>query len=371
MNQTQIPFVDLKAQYELLKPEIDQAIQSVIRDSAFIGGKYVTNFEANFAKKLDVAHAIGVANGTDAIYLPLKMLGIGAGDEVIVPANSWISTSETVTQTGAKPVFVDIDPDYYHMDPAKIESKITKKTKAVIPVHLYGQSADIKAIKTICDKHGLFLIEDCAQSHFAEFEGKKTGTFGNAAAFSFYPGKNLGAYGDGGLVATNDEKLARNIRTYANHGSVKKHEHEIEGVNSRLDGIQAAILSVKLNYIDEWNKKRTRSALFYNAFLGKIPDVITPKIRQNATHIFHLYVIRTKKRNELQKFLTDAGIETGLHYPVALPFMKAYQYLGHQPKDFPVSYQYQNEILSLPVFPELSEATIAQIVEQVKKFFAR
>jgi len=366
-----IPFVDLKSQYEFLKPEIDRAIQSVIGDAAFIGGKYVSLFEKAFAEKLGIKNCVSVANGTDAIYIALKMLGIGQGDEVITVANSWISTSETITQTGARPVFVDIDPDFYHIDPSKIEQKITKHTKAILPVHLYGQPTDLKVIRAICDRHKLHLIEDCAQAHFAEFEGKKVGTFGTAATFSFYPGKNLGAYGDGGAIVTNDDELAKKIRMYANHGSLTKHNHEMEGINSRLDGLQAAILSVKLNYIDDWNKKRYRSGLFYNAFLKNIPEVVTPKLRANASHIFHLYVIRTKKRDELQKFLKEKGIETGLHYPTALPFMKAYQYLKHQPEDFPVAYQCQSEILSLPMFPELSEATIVQIVEQIKKFFSR
>jgi len=363
-----IPSVDLKAQYQTIKPEIDAAIQDVIHETAFIRGKYVEKFESGYAKKYNVNHCIGVANGTDAIFITLKMLGIKHGDEVITTANSWIATSETITLTGAKPVFVDIERDYYTIDFLKIEEKITSKTKAVLPVHLYGQPADIAAIKIICDEHDLRLIEDCAQAHFAEFNGKKAGTFGDAGTFSFYPGKNLGAYGDAGAIITDDDALAEKIRRFANHGSLKKHDHEFEGMNSRLDGIQAAVLSVKLNYIDEWNTKRFRNALHYTKLLDEIEGITTPKIRKNSSHIFHQYVIRTKNRDDLAAFLRKNGIETGIHYPVALPFLKAYDYLGHKPVDFPVAYQYQQEILSLPMYPELTNEQIKYIVECITQF---
>lgn len=358
-----IPLVDLKSQYLSIKPEIDTAIQDVIDETAFIRGKYVEKFESEYAKKYGVKHCIGVANGTDAIFITLKMLGIGQGDEVITTASSWIATSETITLTGAKPVFVDIEKDYYTIDPSKIEDKITSKTKAILPVHLYGQPANITAIKKICNEHDLHLVEDCAQAHFAEFNRKKAGTFGDAGTFSFYPGKNLGAYGDAGAIITDDDALAGKMRRFANHGSLKKHDHEFEGINSRLDGLQAAVLSVKLKYIDEWNKKRFQNALQYTKLLGEIDGITTPKIRQNSSHIFHQYVIRTKKRDELAAFLRKNGIETGIHYPVALPFLKAYQYLGHTTVDFPVAYEYQNEILSLPMFPELNR----QMIEHISK----
>ena len=240
-----VPFVDLKAQYRSLKPEIDAAIQSVIDNTAFIGGSHVEAFEKAYASKLGLKHCVSCANGTDAIYIALKALGVGPGDEVITVANSWISTSETITQAGARPVFVDIDR-YFHLQPAGIEAKITRRTKAVIPVHLYGQPAAIDEVKSVCDAHGLPLIEDCAQSHFATFGGRNTGTFGLAGTFSFYPGKNLGAYGDAGALVTDDDDFARRARLYANHGSLRKHIHEIEGINSRLDAIQAAVLTVKL-----------------------------------------------------------------------------------------------------------------------------
>jgi dTDP-4-amino-4,6-dideoxygalactose transaminase len=363
-----VPFVDLKAQYQLLKGEIDAAIQSVINKTAFVGGPHVQDFEIAFAEKYGVKHCISCANGTDAIYITLKALGIGPGDEVITVANSWISTSETISQAGARPVFVDIDPDYYHIDPQRIEEKISAKTKAIIPVHLFGQPASIDKIKAICDKHGLFLIEDCAQAHFATYKGRKVGTFGIAGTFSFYPGKNLGAYGDAGAIITNDDGVAAKARMFANHGSLRKHQHDMEGINSRMDGIQAAILSVKLRYIDEWNLARNKNALVYNRLLSGIDQIQTPKSREKSFHIFHLYVVRSEKRDELANSLKSKGIDTGIHYPTALPFMPAYGYLGHKPSDFPIAYKIQNEILSLPMFPELDYEQINYVVGSIKEF---
>ncbi|WP_406656584.1 DegT/DnrJ/EryC1/StrS family aminotransferase [Methanolobus sp. ZRKC2] len=364
-----VPFVDLKRQYLSIKPEINNAIESVIEDTAFVRGKYVTDFENAYAEKYGVNHCISVANGTDAIYITLKALGIGLGDEVITVANSWISTSETITQAGAKVVFVDIEPDYFTIDVSKIEEKITSKTKAIILVHLYGQPAEIDTIKDICDKHSFYLIEDCAQAHFASYKNQKVGTFGIAGTFSFYPGKNLGAYGDAGAIITNNGELADKMRMFANHGSLKKHKHQIEGINSRMDGLQAAILSVKLPYIDEWNEKRYHNALLYNELLSDVEEITVPKIRPNATHIFHVYSIRTNKRDKLQTYLEGNGISTAIHYPVALPFMQAYKYLGHHSEDFPVAYQYQNEILSLPMYPELSTTSVYYVVDKIKEFF--
>lgn len=364
-----IPFVDLKIQYIALKSEIDRAIESVLEKTAFISGPFAKEFEKSFSEKYGMKHCISCANGTDAIYITLKALGIGPGDEVITVANSWISTSETITHTGAKPVFVDIDPDYYHIDSTKIEEKITPNTKALIPVHLFGQSAEIGSIKEICEKHNLFLIEDCAQAHFATYKGKKVGTFGIAGTFSFYPGKNLGAYGDAGAINTNDDDLATRVRMFANHGSLRKHHHEIEGINSRMDGFQAAVLSVKLKYIDEWNLARNKNALIYNDLLSAIDQVRTPKIREDSFHVFHLYVIRVERRNELASFLKSKGIDTGIHYPFALPFMPAYKYLGHQAEDFPVAHKYQNEIISLPLFPELKKEQIEYITHSIREFY--
>lgn len=361
-----IPFNNLQLQYRGMKAEIDSAIQSVIDEAAFIRGKYVNQFETDYSQAYGVNHCVSCANGTDAIYLVMKALGIGPGDEVITTAMSWISTSETITLTGAKVVFVDMEPDYYCIDVRKIEEKITSRTKAILPVHLYGQPADIDSIQEICQKHRIHLIEDCAQAHFAEYRGKKVGTFGIAGTFSFYPGKNLGAYGDGGAVISDDEELAKKVRMIANHGSMVKHQHHVEGINSRLDGLQAAILSKKLKYIREWNAQRHQIGKQLNDLLMNVPGITTPRLRDAACHIFHLYVIRTPKREELKNYLAQQGIETAIHYPTALPFLKAYEYLGAKPSDFPVAHACQDQILSLPIFPELQESEIETIAASIK-----
>ncbi|EFK11550.1 putative pleiotropic regulatory protein DegT [delta proteobacterium NaphS2] len=363
-----IPLVDLKAQYNTIKTDIDDAIQAVIDETAFIKGKHVERFEKSYAEKHGTKHCIGVANGTDAIYISLKALGIGEGDEVITVANSWISTSETITQAGAKPVFVDIDPNYYTIDHTLIEEKITPKTKAVIPVHLFGQPAEIEKINQICEAHNLHLIEDCAQAHFAEFNSQRVGTFGVAGTFSFFPGKNLGAYGDAGAIITNDDDFAVKARMYANHGALVKHKHQIEGINSRLDGMQAAILSVKLNHIDKWNSNRLKNAILYNKLLNGVDGIETPKIHENVKHVFHLYVIRVANREALQKHLAENGISTGIHYPTPLPLLPAYTYLKYTHSDFPVASDYMDKILSLPMFPELKDEQISYIVGCMKKF---
>ncbi|MBC8488137.1 MAG: DegT/DnrJ/EryC1/StrS family aminotransferase [Bacteroidetes bacterium] len=364
-----IPFVDLKAQYHSIKREIDVAIQNVINETAFIKGKYVQKFEEKYADAYGVKHCISCANGTDAIYITLKALGVGSGDEVITVANTWISTAETITQTGAKPVFVDIHPDYYTIDVSKIEEKITSKTKAIIPVHLFGQPVEMDAIIDICKHHNLALVEDCAQAHFAEWKGKKVGTIGIAGTFSFFPSKNLGAYGDAGAIISNNDEFSRKAQMFANHGSLKKHHHEFEGLNSRLDGLQAAILSVKLSYILAWNEARYLNALKYNEFINDIDEIETPKIHPDVKHVFHLYVIRTQQRVGLQAHLKEKDISTGIHYPAPLPFLKAYEYLGHNAVDFPVSYDYKDQILSLPMYPELSEKQIMYIVDSINEAF--
>lgn len=361
-----IPLVNLKAQYLNIKDEIDTAIQNVINESAFIKGKYVQQFEEEYAQSYCIKHVISCANGTDAIYITLKALGIGVGDEVITTALSWISTSETITQAGARVVFVDIDPNYYTIDTAKIEKKITSKTKAIIPVHLYGLPANMSAIMAIAEKHNLYVIEDCSQSHFAQWQGQNVGTIGNMGTFSFFPGKNLGAYGDAGCIVTNDDELAVKARMFANHGSLKKHFHEFEGINSRLDGLQAAILSVKLKYIHEWTDLRIRHASTYSELLSRLENVITPQTHEEAKHVFHLYVIRTENRDELQSRLSENGISTGINYPTALPFLKAYDYLGHMPQDFPVAHKYSKEILSLPIYPELTGDQLLYIASVIK-----
>ena len=364
-----IPFVDLHAQYLAHKQAIDSAIQNVIEKTDFIKGEDVKLFEQEFAKTYGSKYCIAVANGTDAIYAALKMLGIGIGDEVITVANSWISTSETIGQTGATPVFVDID-EYFGIDTTKIEQKITTKTKAIIPVHLYGQAVDILKVKEICQKHNLYLIEDCAQSHFATYNNKFVGTFGDLATFSFYPGKNLGAYGDAGAIITDNEELATKLRMYVSHGALVKHTHIIEGINSRLDTLQAAILRVKLPYIFEWNEKRYQNAQYFTRKLSKIKQISVPKERPNGKHIYHVYSIRAEKRNDLQTFLNESGISTAIHYPVPLPLMPAYKHLNYSENDIPVANKFKDEILSLPMYPELSEDMMDYIVAKIKEFYA-
>lgn len=365
-----VPFVDLRAQYYSLKDEIDAAILSVIEEAEFIKGKYVKQFEQEFAQAYKMKHCIGVANGTDAIYIVLKMLGIGNGDEVITVANSWISTSETITQAGAKPVFVDTEPHYFSIDVNKIEEKITSKTKAIIPVHLYGQPAEIDKIKTIAEKHNLFMIEDCSQAHFAVHKGITIGTTGIASTFSFYPGKNLGAYGDAGAVLTNDDELAKKIRMYANHGALIKHSHEMEGINSRLDGLHAAILSVKLPHIHKWNQLRAEKAKYLTTKLDGISQIETPQVRKESNHIFHLYVIKAEQRNELQKFLKENGIETAIHYPTPLPLLPCYKYLNKTADDFPVTVASQEKILSLPIYPEITNEQMDYVADRVRAFYS-
>jgi dTDP-4-amino-4,6-dideoxygalactose transaminase len=363
-----IPFVDLKAQYQSIKPEIDSAIAQVIERTAFIGGSFVNDFESEFAAAYGIKHVIGCGNGTDSLFILMKMMGIGPGDEVITVANSWISSSETISQTGARPVFVDAESDYFSMNENLLEEKITAKTKAVIAVHLQGQMCNIEAIKKICDQHKLFLIEDCAQSHFSEFGGKRAGFFGHAASFSFYPGKNLGAYGDAGCIITNDDALAEKCRMYARHGALKKHQHDIEGINSRLDGLQAAILSAKLPHLASWTEKRIQNAALYHKHLDGIPGIILPKQRPETKHTWHLYVIRSKNRQKLAEYLTEKGIETSVHYPTALPNLPAYRYLGYKPTDFPVATELQDQILSLPMYPELTEELIKYIADSIRAF---
>ena len=368
-KQMRVPFVDLYAQYQSIKPDIDAAIENVIRESAFIGGKYVKAFEQKFAELYRVKHVIACGNGTDSLYILMKMLGIGEGDEVITVANSWISSSETVSQTGAKPVFVDAHPEYFSMDETKLEAAITSKTKAVIAVHLQGQMCAIDVIKQICDQRGIYLIEDCAQSHFSTLHGTRAGLLGLAGSFSFYPGKNLGAYGDAGCIITNDDNLAEKCRMFANHGALKKHHHQMEGINSRLDGLQAAILSAKLPHILEWTSRRVANAALYNKYLAGIFQVSMPAVRPDSYHTYHLYVIKAEKRDELMEFLKQNGVEALIHYPTALPNLPCYAYLNYTPEDFPVATQLQREILSLPMYPELSEEAIAYVAEKIREFY--
>jgi dTDP-4-amino-4,6-dideoxygalactose transaminase len=366
-----IPFVDLKSQYESIKDEANRVITDVLSKSAFIGGPYVDSFENAFAQFCNRKHCVGVGNGTDALYIALRALGIGPGDEVITAANSFIATSEAVTMAGAKVVFVDIHPRTYNIDVNKIEEKISDRTKAVIPVHLYGQPAEMDEILAIAGKYSLKVVEDAAQAHDGLYKGRKIGSLGDVACFSFYPGKNLGAYGDAGAIVTDDDELTFKARQISNHGRSATYSHELEGVNSRLDGIQAAILGVKLKHLPAWTEARRKNAYLYSKYL-KDTAVITPEEIDDVKAVYHLYVVRVdaQKRSSLQEFLKSKGIATGIHYPVALPNLKAYTYLSHKESDFPEASKASYEILSLPMFPELTESQIQYVADNIKEFLS-
>lgn len=363
-----IPLVNLKAQYQIIKSEVNSAIKNVLESTHFILGEKVENFEQKFAKFSGTKYAVGVASGLNALELGMRALGIGEGDEVITPTNSFIASSSAISFTGAKPVLVDCEENSFNINPKKIEEKITKKTKAIMPVHLYGRPADMDPILKIAKEHSLVVIEDACQAHGASYKGKKVGSIGVFGAFSFYPGKNLGGYGDGGIVTTNNEKLAQTIRSMRNYGQTQKYHHEYLAWNSRLDTIQAAVLLVKLKYLDKWNKARRKIAENYNKLLKNLP-VITPQIPKDSEHVFHLYIIRTKKRDALAKFLKKHVISTGLHYPIPIHLQKAYSKLGYKKGDFPVSERLSKEILSLPMYPELKESQIEFICKTIKEFF--
>lgn len=361
-----IPFVDLSAQYKSIKSEIDKAIKDCIADGNYIRGNAVNDFEEAFAGYLGAKYCLGCGNGTDAMEIILHSLHIGPGDEVIVPALTWISTAEAVNNVGAEPVFVDVNIDTYNIDHSKIEEKITRKTRAIIPVHLYGCPVAMTEIINIAGKYGLFIVEDCAQAHGAEYFGKKVGTFGIASAFSFFPSKNLGAYGDGGAIITNDKELYETARRIANHGQLKtKHEHSLIGRNSRLDSIQASILNVKLSHLEDWNFMRNKIAASYKTKLSINNEIILPEIPENARHVFHLFVIRCKNREYISEQLTKKNIAWSVHYPKPLPFLEAYKYKKHHTSEFPVSYQITAGIISLPMYPELTESQLNMICDQI------
>jgi dTDP-4-amino-4,6-dideoxygalactose transaminase len=358
-----IPFVDLHAQYLTIKAEIDAAIAGVIAESSFIRGPHVDAFEENWAKAMGVKRCVSCANGTDAIYIALRGLGVKPGDEVITSAHSWISTSETITQAGGRVVFCDTDERTFTIDPTEIEPKITPRTVGIIPVHLYGQPAEMDAIMAIARKHNLWVIEDCAQAHLATYNARAVGTFGDVATFSFYPGKNLGAYGDAGCIVTGDDRLADWMATYARHGG--KGDHVIEGINSRLDGLQAAILNVKLPYLAEWTAARQRVAARYDELLSDVAGIVVPEVAPHREHVYHLYVIRCEERDQLKKHLAQRSVSTTLNYPRALPFYPAYSYLRHQPSDFPIAYANQSRILSLPIYPEMTDEMIEYVAAEL------
>jgi len=364
-----VPFIDLAAQYQFLKPEIDQAVDSILTSGSFISGDAVKTFEINFAELCGVSECVGLGNATDGLFLALKALGIGKGDEVITPAWSWISSAEVITLVGATPVFADVDPELFAVTKEEIQKKITDKTKAVIVVHLYGQMAEVGPIKELCDQKNIFLIEDCSQAHLSEDNGINAGSIGACGVFSFYPTKNLGAFGDAGAVVTNNIEFATKIRRLANHGGLHKNEHLFEGTNSRLDTLQASILNAKLRHLTTWTKKRIANAQLYKEKLKDVKSISLPGVRQNAIHSFHLFVIRARQREELKDFLESKDVQTLIHYPTALPFEPAYGYLNHSEVDFPVSASLQKSVLSLPVHTELSEKQINYVCDLIRTFY--
>lgn len=364
-----IPLVDLRAQYCSIKDSIDAAVRAVVDESAFIGtggNRFVQAFENAFADFIGTRAVVGCGNGTDAIEILLQAAGIGPGDEVLVPALSWIATSEAVTTVGATPVFVDVLPGLYSMNPGAAAARVTSRTKAIIPVHLYGLPARLRELTALASRHGLFLLEDCAQAHGAKFDGQRVGTFGHAAAFSFFPGKNLGAWGDAGGMATNDEQLARRARMIAQHGQTAvKHDHQIEGRNSRLDGLQAAILFSKLPHLPDWTASRQALAARYRDELREIVEGVQQG-HDGAEHVYHLFTIESARRDELASVLKSRGISTAVQYPTPLPLLPAYARFGHAAQDFPVASSVCGRILSLPMYPELTALQQALVVDAVR-----
>lgn len=361
-----IPFVDLKTQYKSIKGQIDKAIFEVIESTQFVGGKKLAAFEQNFAQYVDAQHAVGTSSGTSALHLALTALGVGRGDEVITATNTFIATTEAISLTGATPVLVDAEDDTLNIDPEKVEAAVTDRTKVIIPVHLYGQSADMDAIRDIAARHSIKIVADAAQAHGANLNGSRKAILGDVSSFSFYPGKNLGAYGDGGIVVTDDGELAEKMRCLGNHGRFGKFNHNEEGFNYRLDGIQAAILDVKLGHLDGWNEgRRSRAKRYHEAFeggpvrpVGEVPG---------RYHVYHLYVVRTPERDRLLKGLAERGIGAGIHYPVPLHLQGAYERLGLTKGMFPVAEKAAGEIVSLPIYAELEDDMVDEVVAAVNE----
>ncbi len=363
-----IKFLDLHSQYNSIKSDVDAAIASVIADAAFIGGSYAKKFEEEFAHWLGVGWCVGVGNGTDALEIALEALDLPRGSEVIVPGNSFIASSEAVSRAGLKVVFADVDPGNYTLTAETAKAKLTSRTSAIIAVHLYGHPCNMDELRSFADEYKLKIIEDCAQAHGAESHGKKVGTLGDVATFSFYPGKNLGAYGDAGAVVTNDEFLAIKIRKVANHGRIAKYDHEFEGRNSRLDGIQAAVLSAKLPYLNAWTDRRIAVAERYLVELANIDGIVLPRRANWAKQVYHLFVIRTDKRDDLKQWLLQNGVETGIHYPISLPQLRAYEYLGQGDEDLFVN-RTAGQLLSLPIGEHMSDADVTAVCKALKAFF--
>jgi dTDP-4-amino-4,6-dideoxygalactose transaminase len=362
-----IPFVDLKAQYRTIADDVNRAMAEVVENTDFVLGRAVNQFEEAFAAYCDADYAIGVDSGYSALELIVRAYDIGHGDEVITAANTFVATVLAISNCGAKPVLVDADPVTYNLDPTKLEAAITPRTKAIMPVHLYGQPADMDPIMAIAEKYGLKVIEDAAQGHGGYYKGRRVGALGHAAGFSFYPGKNLGAYGDGGAVVTSDPVLADKMRLLRNLGQRVKYQHEVKGYNRRLDTLQAAVLGVKLPHLDGWNADRRRVAAEYKQLLTGLP-VVTPQTLPGVEPVYHLYVIRVQNRDDLQQYLAQRGIATGLHYPTPIHLQPAYAELDYQPGDFPITEALAHEILSLPMFPELSSEAVRYVVDAIAAF---
>lgn len=361
-----IPLVDLKAQYRSIKPEIDAAVQAVFEQGAFVQGPAVKDFEEKFAPYCGVKFAACCSSGTSALHLAMCALGIGRGDEVIVPAMTFVATAMGADYTGAKCVFVDVTPDTCTMDPQKIEAVITVRTKAIIPVHLYGQCADMDPILAIARKHGIPVVEDCAQAHGAEYKGRRAGSMGVMGCYSFYPGKNLGAYGEGGAVVTNDSELDRQVRCLRDWGCLTRYHHDFKAFNYRMHGAQGAVLGVKMKYIEDWTEKRIQAANYYRSKLRGIEGVRFLEAGADRRHVYHIFAVFVKNRDEVVRKMQEAGIGVGIHYPIAVPLQKCFAELGHQPGDFPVAEQIAAEELTLPVFPEITEAQMDEVVEALK-----
>lgn len=367
-----VNFLDLKVQYEAIKDEIADALQAVLDKTAFAGGPFVAQFEEEFAAYCQTEHAVGVGSGTEALWTALLAAGVGPGDEVITVPNTFIATAEAISFTGATPVFVDIDEVTHNMDPNLLESAITSKTKAVIPVHLFGQPADMDAILMVARKYNLFVLEDACQAHGARYKGKRTGSLGDAGAFSFYPGKNLGAYGEAGAITTNDADLAAGMRMIRDHGQAAKYYHDVVGWNGRMDGFQGAVLSVKLKYLDQWNEARRKNARLYGDHLSGCTGIIIPEEADFAQHVYHLYAIRVQSmgRDNFMNLLGEKEIFSGIHYPVPVHLQKAYESLGLGVGSYPVAENCASQYVSLPMFPELNEEQIEFVSEQVRLILA-
>jgi dTDP-4-amino-4,6-dideoxygalactose transaminase len=381
-----IPFLDLKTQFRAIEHEVLPMVKEAMENAAFIGGAQVSGFETEFATFCESKHCVGVNSGTDALRFALMATGVGPGDEVITVPHTFIATAEAISQVGARPVFVDIDPKTYNMDPNRLEDYLSKRLeksttsdrpratssqpqpKAVIPVHLYGQPADMDPILEIAKKRNLIVIEDACQAHGSQYKGKRAGSMGTIGCFSFYPGKNLGAYGEGGAVVTQNEEIANKIRMIRDHGQAKKYYHDMEGYNGRLDAIQAGVLRIKLKRLGGWNESRRQNAQYYNELLSPIKGVTVPQEADGCRHVYHLYVILVDDRGGLQKYLNDKGVGTGLHYPVPLHLQKAYSNHGYKEGDFPVTESVAKRLLSLPMFPELTKSQIEYVAQNIKEF---